>query len=901
MFPVPILKTKLNIPQMQPRIVSRPRLSSILNEGLSCKLTLISAPAGFGKTTALLEWIEHQERPVGWISLDEDDNDLIRFLTYFIAALHSTGINIGTATLEVLRSPGTHLVEKPSLESLLTALINETVEANQHVIMVLDDFHVIHDPQIIEAMEFVLENASELTHFVLASRSDPPWPLARMRARRQMNEIRAEDLRFTLEETIQFINRIMGLDLHMLDVKRLEERTEGWIAGLQMAALSLRGRENVNDFIQALTGTNRFILDFLTEEVLQQQPPEIHDFLLKTSILDQLNGPLCDRIREAENSHQLLSQIEADNLFLVAMDDHQEWYRYHHLFADLLKNTLLHDHPEQVTELHQQASLWFEENDYLESAIGHAFEAGNTQRVISLLTKYGRSIYMRGELNTLFKWFQKLSREQICSEPRLCLDYAWVIIEKSLPGEIGPFLDFVNSHLADLTESNDEDLRAIRTEMAVLEAQYVFVNQQNAQAIERCKEVLQIISLDDTFTQSVATFILVSAYNASGQVEAALRQYPQMIQLCHRAGNLMMEMKAIMDYSVLLFYQGKLNEAKALLNQTLTSTREKGLDEIPAVGNLHMGLGRILFEQNYLDEAEYNYKRSIDLLERGGGMDLVVAAHLHMTHVFQARGLSDEANARFELIRQITSGKEDHFEGDAVPAHRAMIDLRQGRLDSAEQWAKSVLVQTEVLPAWLVEFQEMVLFRVLVTLGTERNDTAYLEQALPLLHKFITYMQEKGHIRDVVRGQISLAIAQQALGDLPAAVETLQSALSLSASEGYIRSFVDGGEPMLKLLRRLRPDGYQAQYVSQLISVIQDELRIEPQFQKGEQPLIEPLSERELEVLRLLPTSLTSNEIADELYIAVSTVRSHIKNIYGKLGVHRRNEAVIQAKELGLI
>lgn len=273
-----------------------------------------------------------------------------------------------------------------------------------------------------------------------------------------------------------------------------------------------------------------------------------------------------------------------------------------------------------------------------------------------------------------------------------------------------------------------------------------------------------------------------------------------------------------------------------------------------------------------------------------------------MAHILQARGLTDEVNARFELIRQISSGKEDHYErNSAIPTHRTLVDLRQGRFDRAEQWAKKVLTQTEVLPSWLVDFQELVLCRVLVTLGVEKNNTASLEQALPLLHKFNEKMQQKGHIRDVVRGQVFLAIALQALGDVPTALETLQAALRLSAPEGYVRSFVDGGEPMLKLLKRLRPEGYLAQYVNQLIDVIQDEYRITPQHLFGEQPLIEPLSERELEVLRLLPTSLTSNEIADELYIAVSTVRSHIKNIYGKLGVHRRNEAVIEAKELGLI
>lgn len=443
-----LLMTKLYVPAVRPRMVPRPRLVERLNAGLHRTLTLVSAPAGFGKTTLLSEWTANTERPFAWLSLDGDDNDPTRFLAYFVAALQTipplSEAGVGEAALATLQSPGfADANMSPSTDLLLTDLINEIADVPTPFVLVLDDFHVIADPQVNGAMAFLLDNVPPQMHLVLSSRADPSWPLARLRARGEMTELRADDLRFTLEETTAFLSEVMRLDLAPEDVTALETRTEGWIAGLQMAALSMRGRKDVSAFIRAFSGSHRFVLDYLVEEVFEQQPSEVQDFLLKTSILERMTAALCDAVRfggakstgssegtavtESSDSQAILTQLDQSNLFLVPLDDERRWYRYHHLFADLLRQRLQQERRDLAPVLHRRASEWYQARELYPNAVNHSLAAGDEERAAELIGSGGWDMLVRGEMRELLGWLDSLPQDLVSSRSQLGVIYAWAL------------------------------------------------------------------------------------------------------------------------------------------------------------------------------------------------------------------------------------------------------------------------------------------------------------------------------------------------------------------------------------------------------------------------------------------------------------------------------------------
>jgi len=475
----PLLQTKLYIPPVRPNLVSRPRLIERLNEGMTRRLTLISAPAGFGKTTLLSEWVAGSGRPVAWLSLDEGDNDPVRFLAYFVAAVQTTPslseAGVGESALAVLQSP-----QPPPVEAILTALINEIATIPKPFILVLDDYHVIEAQPIHDALIFLLDHLPPQMHLSLATRSDPFLPLSRLRARGQMTDIRADDLRFSPQETTTFLNQVMGLALSGDQVAILESRTEGWIAGLQLAALSIRGQDDTARLISAFAGDDRYIGDYLVDEVLARRPKGTRDFLLQTSILDRLTGPLCDAVPGNEDGQNVLKKLERANLFIVPLDNRRRWYRYHHLFADLLRQRLEESTTLQdIESLHQRASQWYEENDFLIEAVEHKLAAGNHEDVMRLIEQGAGEIFQRSQLNTLTKWWARLSRELVTSRPRLCMIYAWAWLATGHPEEAESCLQAIEqalgTEMGDLERDGagamDPAVQAALVEVAVVRAQ----------------------------------------------------------------------------------------------------------------------------------------------------------------------------------------------------------------------------------------------------------------------------------------------------------------------------------------------------------------------------------------------------------------------------------------------
>jgi LuxR family maltose regulon positive regulatory protein len=901
-MPIPILSTKLYIPPMRDDMVTRPRLIEKLNESLSGKFSLISAPAGFGKTTFLSEWVNRVERSTCWISLDEGDNDLVRFLAYFIAALQTIKPNVGASILDALQSPGLSSEKKPSIESLLTGLINEIAEKMPFFVLVIDDYHLITSSKVNHALLFLVENSPEQMDITLATRADPPWPLARMRARREMTELRADDLRFTPEEVAKFLNQIMNLNLSADHVEKLEARTEGWIAGLQMAALSLQGQKGISNFVKSFTGSNRFILDFLTEEVLEQQPDDIKDFLLKTSILRRMTAPLCDVLTGRDDSQAILDQIEQSNLFLFPLDDQRTWYRYHHLFSDLLLSHLGQGYPDQILQLNYKASEWFEKNGLIQEAVEHAIASQNVEYLASLVEKYARSAFMRGELNMVSKWLHKIPDDVKCSHPRICLDFAWTLRETNQVEELNQILNIVEGTLQSESIIAENERSSMLGEVSALRAGIVLLTDDYKRTIALCHEALEQLPENAHFVRGATLLILATAINTSGDTREALNVYPKALQACQDAGNFLMSMNTAYDYAMLQFYHGQINQAKNTLQDALNWAKMKGLGRLPAFGAHHLGLGRILFEQNELDGAEHQVKEAIKLFEKGG-VELLFQSHTYLAHVYQAKGDTQNTNKSVETARSIAAGRDDiHWVDSAQQTHRAWLSCKQGDLAAAANWVDSVLADLDKQLDWLRQFQMLVIARIRLAQAAEKHDGDHLSEAIQTGEQFLGEAEKSGRTLDQIRALVILAVGFYLKGDNEMAMSHLKDAIANASPEGYYRCFLDPGPIMCEMLELIQPETQAPNFVQNLLAAFK------PQSIEKRKPvlspnssLVEPLSDREFEVLRYLETSMSAPEIANELYVAVSTVRTHIKSIYGKLNVHRRTDAIRRAQELDLL
>jgi LuxR family maltose regulon positive regulatory protein len=882
---IPLLSTKLYIPPPQPNLVARPHLVERLTAGLNRKLTLISAPAGFGKTTLLSEWVAGRRRSVAWLSLDQGDNDPVRFMAYVVAALQTVEGHIGQGVASMLQLP-----QLPPAESILTVLINEVALAPKDSILILDDYHAIEAQPIHEALAFLLDHLPPQMHLILSSRADPPWPLARLRARREMSELRANDLRFTLQEAAVFLNEAMTLDLSAKDVATLEARTEGWIVGLQMAALSMRGRRDVSGFIKAFTGSHRFILDYLVEEVLDQQPPGIQDFLLRTSVLDRMTAALCDSVTDGRDSQTILTDLERANLFLVPLDDERRWYRYHHLFADLLRSRLELIQLDQVPALHRRASVWYERNSLPAKAVSHALKARDMKRVAHLVAQNALILIYHGQLLSLARSLSTLPKETPWAYPWLRVAYAWAMAYAGQLDDVEPALQEAEEALISI--QNADEVRHVMGHIAAIRAYTADLKGELSGSVAFARQALDRLPEEELTVRGFTLSLLGTALRDSGDLVAAARTTAEAIAIGRAAGDSRVVVTALCELAVLQLWQGYYHRAVDTCQEGMELADEFAArvgQPLPVTALIYARLSNVLQEWNDLEKALYYAREAVRLSELWGQADISIIAFSRLSSVLEARGDLDGALEALAKARQVASDVSPWY-GALMDGWEAALRLTHGDLEAAARWAKESSLSADDEFTHDGEGQYRILARVLIAQGK-------LGRAMSLLARLRETTEAAGATPQLVSVLTLQALGLRAQGKLDEAVAVLGRALTLAEPEGYVRTFVGGGAPMGELLTKVAVKGIEVGYTGRLLAALGGETIGGPRAAE----LIEPLSRRELEVLRLLTTSLTTTEIAHELFIAASTVRSHVKSIYGKLGVHSRMEAVIRAQDLELL
>ena len=890
-----LLTTKLYLPPARTNLVSRPRLTQRLDEGLTRKLTLISAPAGFGKTTLLSAWIPQSQWCVTWVSLDEGDNDPTRFWSYFIAGLQQLNPGLGENALSLFQS-----LKPPSLEFCLTTLLNEIATFPESFVLVLDDYHVIENPSLHEAIIFLLDHLPPQLHLFITTRADPPLPLSRLRGREQLTELRTGDLRFTPAEVAAFFNQVMGLDLSPGDIAALEAHTEGWIAGLQLAALSMQGRDDLPDFVSAFTGSHRYILDYLTDEVLARRPKGTKNFLLQTSILNRLCGPLCDAVTGQSEGQTSLERLEQANLFLTSLDDDRHWYRYHHLFAEVLQARLRQSQPELLPDLHRRASDWYEAHDSVVEAVQHALAASDVVRAAGLIERERWVLQGRGEINTLHTWLNELPVETVRARPRLSLAYAWIFSLLEQAEAIEPRLQDAEEALAVSAVATPEqpaEIDTIRGEIATLRAEIALSRSDISHAIELCKQALKLLPEDSTLLRGVATYFLGHAQRNDGQMVTAERTYIEASTLGLQTDNLLLALHSLANLSTVQMALGRLGKAAESSQRILQITAERQRQTWPVAGLAYQGLGKLHYEWNELETAVRYLRLGIEFGHRGGLTGLEINSRSALAFTLQAQHDPDGAD---EVLRQIAAMTEQHHHpvyAAIAAVQEARLRLSQDRLDQAVLWAETCgLHVDDMAPSYSHEAEYLTLARVFIA-----RDQA--EAVLDLLDRLQEEAESDRRTGSLIEILILCALARQMSGDTASALVALESALTLAEPEGYVRTFVDEGKPMAELLLQARSRGIRPDYVKKLLAVFGAEEKSLPLPgpPAPQSSLIEPLSPRELELLSLVADGQSNKEIAQELVVAIGTVKKHLNNIFGKLNVSNRTQAVARARELDLL
>jgi LuxR family maltose regulon positive regulatory protein len=877
-MPLPLLTTKLYVPTSRADLVQRPHLIERLSGGLeqhggfARKLTLVSAPAGYGKTTLVTEWLSSGEHPFTWLSLDGNDADPAQFLTYLVAALRGIDPAIGHAAQAMLRAP-----QLPPLQALLTSLVNDIATTPQPFVLVLDDYHLVHATPIHQHLTFLLEHGPPRMHLVIVTREDPLLPLSRWRARGQMMEIRQADLRFTEGEAADLLQRMMRLELSSADVAALHQRTEGWVAGLQLAAISLRGRDDVQQLVQSFAGSHHYILDYLIEEVFQRQPADVQDFLLMTSVLDRFTAPLCNALTGRDDSHDVLLALEHGNLFTVPLDESRQWYRYHHLFADLLRQRLRRVRaPDLVARLHMEASLWYESGGLTGDAVHHALAAPDWERAATLIRNVGETMLKSGRVSPLLAWLQALPDEEIRARPQLCLTYGWAL---ALTGR----MDAAESCL-EHAEQAAQDAPALLGEIIAVQAYIARGRGDDHRTIELSQRALSLLPQADAASRSVVALSLGVAHWTSGHLAAAEQALAEADHAAQQSGNAYARLTALGFLGTIQAARGKLHRAAELLGQAVRSGGGS-----PAVAYAHVIYGALLLEWNDLEAAADHVQRGIALGQHGGNVEIQISAYRTLAQLKQAQGDASAALNALQQAHQLASER-------GVPplmrarnaARHVQLALAQDDLAAATHWAEQATDGADACPFY--PLLGLVPARLLLA----QNRKAAAAEQLAVQYEAAVHAGWQFGVLEV-RALQALAAPTPA-----AALTFLADALRLAQPERHIRAFVDKGEPMAALLHEAASKGIARDYVAQLLAAFGAARQERGCPEPPVQPLIEPLSERELQVLRLVAAGLSNPEVADTLYISVNTVKTHLQRIYGKLGTSSRTAAATKAQELDL-
>jgi LuxR family maltose regulon positive regulatory protein len=890
---VELLATKLFIPRPRANLVPRPRLTERLNAGLGRKLTLIAAPAGFGKTTLLSEWIPTSPRCVTWLALDEGDNDPTKFWTYMIASLQELRSDLGAGALSLLQSP-----QAPPITSILTSLINDLSAFPEAFAIVLDDYHVIDFEPIHEALAFLLAHLPANMHLVLTTRVDPPLPLARLRGRDRLTELRVNDLRFSAEEAAAFLRNVMGLDLSGEEVAALEARTEGWIAGLQIAALSMQDREDISGFIQAFSGSHRHILGYLAEEVLNQQPGDTLDFLLQTSILDRLCGPLCEAVTGNTDGQAMLESLEHVNLFITPLDDEGIWYRYHHLFAEVLQARLQQNQPELLVELHGRACNWYTHQGMLEEAVRHALAGAEFEEAAQLIVRIAPANIYRGEIKTLIAWMDRLPDEHVFNNGELVAYECWLLYLSGQVGLAKEYAEMVWPYVPGDTSS------VARGRMAFLNSQFAIIREDIPAAIEYVVEALDLIGEEDLFFRSLALATLSGTQILIGNPGNAIDNLREAARIGEKFGQPLATLSAYIKLADQLNYHGNLQEGRAICDYAMHLYVDSSGQPSPISGLAYIAGAKLAYEENDLDVLHQYLSVASTQEELLGMAGLTLEVMVIQTLFEQARG---DINAALARARQGSSiaektGIKGYFTHFA--ALEANLYLKIGNFQAVENWVETSHISS-IRDDDLYHLEENIVFaRCLIM----QNRWSAASELLEGLERTVIRAEYTRYLIVILILKALLFQRQQYAGQ---AIENLEQALRLAAPQGYRRVFLDEGEPMRRLLVDYRShlsqpikDGAVSESIHLLAYTDKLLAAFSPAAPAGKPELeaaLEPLSERELDILRLIAEGYTNQEIAETLVIAVSTVKSHINHLYGKLGIQRRTQAVAMARGLGLL
>jgi ATP/maltotriose-dependent transcriptional regulator MalT len=867
-----LLATKLGVPPTRPDLVQRPRLVELLDQGLSSRLILISAPAGFGKTTLISEWISSLPRRAldfqcAWLTLDEGDSDPVRFLNYLIQALRQIAPLIGQSVQGMLQSP-----QRPPPQALLTALINDIAALPDPFILVLDDYHLITELPVHQQMAFLLEHQPSQMHLVIVARQDPLLPLARLRARGQVVEIRQADLQFNMQETARFLRQMAQAELSAADIAAIQHRTEGWAAGLQLLALSIRGHEDLGPLMASFTSSSRYILDYLMEEVFQRQTARLQDFLLKTSVLERLTAPLCDAVTGRDDGRETLLALERANLFIVALDPSQQWYRYHHLFGDLLRHRLETQARPDIAELHRRASQWYQAQGYIADAIHHSLAARNWEQAATLIGQTSDEMLKRGEFATLIYWCRKLPDEMVRATPPLCMAYAWALLLAGQFDAAGELLE----HTERLGQADQQLLGQVATAQAYLAR----ARGDNQRLIEKSQQALALLPETERTSRGMLALNLGLAYWHEGRLEQALEILPVAQSTAQNAGNRMAELTAQIFSVRVLACRGALRQAAAAYQQVIQSG-----GQISIVALAHYDQGALHYEWNQLDKAEEHVHVGLEMSIHSGNVEFQIAGRILQAYIKVARRGAAAALERVETSYPLANTLPPSAHARVAACH-TQIALALGDLDTAMRVGKDVPANVDAHPFY--RFFGLTQQRLLIAQGQKHLASEQLAARL-----------ETASRAGWGYAVIAVRVLQSLAADKPqAALDFLAQALRSAQPEGMLRAFADAGEPLAPILQEAALRGIMPEYVGQILAAIRGP---RGPVAPSPSPLVESLSERELAVLRLVAAGLSNREIAAKLIVSPGTAKSHVNHICGKLGARNRTEAVARAKELGLV